>query len=216
MNPTTMTYIRREALPEKLVRSKLFWIFSMLLLFAYPIVRSIYRELPPPLPVYYRVPPFEFINEFNQPFGSKDLNGKIYLASFAFTSCPTICPGLMEKMQVIQKRVRGLGTKIALVTFTVDPENDTPAVLHKYARGFRANPHVWNFVTGTRQQLHSLLVEGYKVPMGEYEEIRGKVDNEDVSLMDIAHTGKILLVDTIGNVRGSLLYRQTKHRQIDD
>ena len=155
------------------------------------------------MPRYYQIPSFELTNEFGHPFGSKNLEEKIYLASFAFTSCATICPGLMEKLKVIQKRVRGLGDKIAIVTFTVDPENDTPKVLHKYARNLRANPHIWNFLTGERGRLKSLLVEGYKVPMGdEAEEFVGKVDGHAVSLMDIAHTGKIVLVDKNSYVRG--------------
>ena len=212
MTSTTAEHIRNDFFIERWVRSKLFWFLSLTFLFTYPIVRSIYRELPPELPKYYQVPSFELVNEFGTPFGSKNLEDKIYLASFAFTTCPTICPGLMEKMKVIQKRVRGLGDKIALVTFSVDPENDTPDVLHKYARGLRANPHIWNFLTGETKELKSLLVDGYKVPMGETEEFVGKVDGNDVSLMDIAHTGKILLVDRDGYVRG---YYSTEQTSID-
>ena len=209
-----VAHIRQEYWFERWVQSKLFWCVTLSFLFAYPIVRSIYRELPPELPKYYKVPAFELTNEFGKPFGSENLDGKIYLASFAFTSCPTICPGLMEKIKVIQKRVRGLGDKIALVTFTVDPENDTPDVLHKYARGLRANPHIWNFLTGETAALRSLLVEGYKVPMGDEEEFRGKVDGEEVTMMDIAHTGKILLVDQRGHVRGHYSTDQTSIDQM--
>lgn len=202
MNTATHEYIRNYSPIHRLVRSKVFWILSMLLLFTYPIVRSVYRELPPDLPVYFRVPPFELTNEFGKPFGSKNLNGKVYMASFAFTSCPSICPALMEKMQLIQKRIRGLGTKAALVTFSVDPENDTPKILYKYARNLRSNPYVWSFITGPREKMRKLLVEGYKVPMGEAEPMTGKVDGEEVTMMDIAHSGKIVLVDKNGDVRG--------------
>ena len=213
MTVATTTYIRRDNLLERWVQSKLFWSLTLSFLFIYPIVRSIYRELPPELPRYYQIPSFELINEFGQPFGNKNLENKIYLASFAFTSCATICPGLMEKLKIIQKRVRGLGNKIAIVTFTVDPENDTPKVLHKYARSLRANPHIWSFLTGERKQLKSLLVGGYKVPMGEEaEEFIGKVDGNDVSLMDIAHTGKIVLVDKNGYARG---YYSTDDTSVD-
>ena len=208
----TAEYVRKDIFIERWVRSKIFWIVSISFLFVYPIVRSIYRELPPELPKYYQVPRFELTNEFGHSFGSKNLEGKIYLASFAFTTCPTICPGLMEELKVIQKRVRGLGDKIAIVTFTVDPENDTPEVLHKYARSMRANPHIWSFLTGEPKQMKSLLVEGYRVPMGEIEEFVGKVDGNNVSLMDIAHTGKILLVDKDAYVRG---YYSTEQTSVD-
>ena len=208
----TAEYVRNEFFIERWVGNKLFWLLSLSFLFFYPIVRSIYRELPPELPKHYSIPSFELTNEFGQPFGSKNLEGKVYLASFAFTACPTICPGLMEKLKIIQKRVRGLGDKIAMVTFTVDPENDTSPVLHKYARNLRANPHIWNFLTGDTVRMRALLVEGYRVPMGEAEEFVGKVDGSEVSLMDIAHTGKVVLVDRVGYVRG---YYSTDKASVD-
>ncbi len=197
-----ITFIRQETKFERMIRSPWFWIFSVLFLFTYPVLRSVVRKLPPPNPVIGQVPAFSLTNEFGKTFGSKDLKGKSYLASFAFTSCPTTCPALMQNLQKVQKRIRGLGQKVAIVTFTVDPENDKPEVLFQHSRKYKSNPYIWTFLTGEKEAVRELLVDGFKVPMGEEEEFVGKVDNRDVTLFDIAHTTKLVLVDGRGGIRG--------------
>jgi len=187
---------------HNLVRSKWFWLFFWLFSFSFPIVKTLVRELPPPLPIYGQVPEFQLTNEFGKPFGSSDLKGKFYIANFMFTSCPTTCPKLMETMDTVQKRIKGLGTKAAIVSFSVDPSNDTPDVLYKYARKRNSNPYVWNFLTGERATISKLLVDGFKVPMGNKEKIVRTVGNDQVSLMDIVHSEKVVLVDNFGQIRG--------------
>ena len=63
----------------------------------------------------------------------------------------------LDKMQKIQKRVRGLGTKVTILSFTVDPDNDTPKVLFKLARDRGANPFIWKFITGKKRVLKNFL-----------------------------------------------------------
>ncbi|MCF8058289.1 MAG: SCO family protein [Bacteriovoracaceae bacterium] len=202
MTTDTLSYIREESFVQKLVRIKLFWIFFFLITFSYPIYRSMNRELPPELPRLGKVPAFSLTNGFGKPFGSKDLEGRIYMASFMFTSCPTTCPGLIERMKVAQKRLKGLGQKVALLSISVDPAFDTPEVLFKYARKTKANPYVWHFLTGERKDLRALLIDGFKVPMGEKEPVEGVVGLEKVSLLDIVHSEQLVLVDTEGMIRG--------------
>lgn len=202
---TTQTmpgYFRDDNWFQKMMRMKTFWILFWCFLFSYPVYRSLNRQLPPPLPVYYSVPEFSLTNEFNKPFGSADLKGKFYIANFMFTSCPTSCPALMDKMDLIQKRIRGLGTKAAIVTFTVDPTHDTPAVLFKYARKRNTNPYVWNFLTGTKADLEKILINGFKVPMGNKEPVTKLLDTKTITLMDIVHSDRVVLVDTKGQIRG--------------
>lgn len=181
---------------KKIVTSKLFWIIFCGFFFGYPLWKSINRELPPPLPAIYQLPTYKLTNQFGKPFGTEELKGKIYIASFFFTSCPTVCPKLMDEKKKIQHRVRGLGTKVALVTYTVDPETDTPDVLNKRAEKLQANPHIWNFLTGTEQELEAVIVGGFKTAMGNKEEFG------EASLYDIAHSQKFVLVDAKGQVRG--------------
>jgi protein SCO1/2 len=210
---TTMTsYVRDDNWFQKLVRMKSFWLIFWILSFSYPVYRSLNRVLPPPLPIYYQVPDFSLTNEFKKPFGSKDLKGKFYIANFMFTSCPSSCPALMDKMDIIQKRIRGVGTKAAIVTFTVDPDTDTPEVLFKYARKRNTNPFIWNFLTGTKADLQKIVVDGYKVPMGNKEAVSKKLGAQTITLMDIAHSEKVVLVDDQGQIRG---YYSTDKVELD-
>ena len=202
MEQVLKTYYREDNFFYKLIRKKSFWLVFWLLSFSYPIYRSINIELPPPLPVYYQVPEFKLTNEFGKSFGSTELKGKYYIANFMFTTCPTTCPALMEKMDSVQKRIRGLGDKAQIVTFTVDPDTDTPDVLYKFARKRNTNPYIWNFLTGSEADLQKIVVDGFKVPMGQKSPIEKVVGDQKVTLMDIVHTEKVVLVDTKGQIRG--------------
>ncbi|MBY0416428.1 MAG: SCO family protein [Bdellovibrionales bacterium] len=213
MTTTTLPgYFREDNLFQRLIRKKSVWLIFWILSFSYPVYRTLTRTLPPPLPVYYQVPEFTLTNEFGKPFGSKELMGKFYIANFMFTSCPTTCPALMNKMDLVQKRIRGLGTKAAIVTFTVDPEVDTPETLYKYARKRHSNPFIWNYLTGSQADLEKIVISGYKVPMGKKESIEKQLDTEKVTLFDIAHSEKLVLVDDKGQIRG---YYGTERVEMD-
>lgn len=212
MAQTATGYYREDNWFQKLIRRKTFWLIFWILSFSYPVYRTLNRTLPPPLPVYYQVPEFSLTNEFGKPFGSKELQGKYYIANFMFTSCPTTCPALMAKMDLVQKRIRGLGTKAAIVTFTVDPEVDTVEVLYKYARKRHSNPFIWNYLTGSKADLEKIVIDGFKVPMGKKEPIEKQVAEEKVTLFDIAHSEKLVLVDDKGQIRG---YYGTERVEMD-
>jgi len=199
---------RSNTFIEKLVTSKLFWTVFILFTFSYPIIRSVNRELPPPLPVLKKLPEFKLTNGFNKPYGSKELKGRAYIANFIFTTCPSSCLRLTKEMEKIQKRIRGLGQKVALISFTVDPITDKPEVLYKYARKRRANPHIWTFLTGEKEAMKKVVIDGFEVPMGEREESEMMLEGETITMFDIAHTEKFALVDHDGNVRG--YYDSTK------
>ena len=122
---------RDNSILERVVGKKPFWLILASFLFFFPLVRSFKRSLPPPLPQLYKLPEYNLINSFGKPYGSGDLKGRVYIANFMFTSCPTVCPKQMEKLRKIQKRLRGMGKKVAIMTFSVHPEIDTPKVLYK-------------------------------------------------------------------------------------
>jgi protein SCO1/2 len=188
------TFKREPNFIAKLVASKMFWFLSITFLFAYPVTKSVLRQLPDELPVLGQLPHFQFVAENGENFGTDNLNGKVYVANFMFTTCTTSCPVLLKKVQTVQHRMRGVLDRAAIVSFTVDPVTDTPKVLFDKAREFKANPYVWRFVNGPMEETKKLLVDGFKVPMGE-KEIAG-------SVMDVAHSNKLVLVDQKGQIRG--------------
>jgi protein SCO1 len=197
-------YLRSSHFLERMVRSPWFWVFFLTFGFSFPIYKSLNRTLPPELPVIAQVPEYELINENGEAFGSKNLRGRIYLANFVFTRCPSVCPKMLTQLEKIQKRVRGTGHKVAIVTFTVDPAHDTPAVLFETARNRKANPHVWTFLTGSdKDALFKLYRDGFKVGV-----------EETTSIFDIAHSEKIILVDTDGRIRGYYPFEEHSINQL--
>ncbi len=91
---------------------------------------------------YGTVPLFQLINQNGQPFGSAQLNGKIWIADFVFTTCPGPCPMISTRMSELQKPLEK--TDVHLVSFTVDPAKDTPKVLRGYAEKLHAEPGRWD------------------------------------------------------------------------
>lgn len=187
-------FSRKSNVIEKLVSSKLFWALMCGFLFAYPLTKSIKRMLPAELPVLSKVPDFRFTDENGESYGTNELKGKVYIANFMFTSCTTSCPLLLKQVQTVQHRLRGVIDRAAIVSFTVDPETDTSKVLFAKAREMRANPVVWRFLTASVADVKKLLIEGFKVPVGEKE-----VAN---NIMDVGHSNKLVLVDQDGMIRG--------------
>lgn len=187
-------FFRDSNFIERLVSKKIFWVLAVGFFFIYPMARSFNRQLPPELPVYGILPQYEFTEENGKPFGTNELKGKIYIANFMFTSCQTACPLLLQKVQTVQHRLRGVVDRAAIVSFTVDPQTDSTSVLYNKARELKANPNVWRFVTASMSEIKKLLVDGFKVPMGD----KALANN----VMDVAHSNKLVLVDQEGRIRG--------------
>lgn len=167
-----------------LVVSPRFWLLFFALVIVGPIGRTLLREMPKPPEVKYQLPAFELVNERGEPFGSEQLAGKVYVASFIYTYCSGPCPNITKKMAKIQHRSRNLAGAFHLVTFTVDPENDTPERLAEYAKKIPSSPTRWTFLTGPEKQVESLVRTGFKLASG------------------IDHSGYLVLVDQRGGIRG--------------
>lgn len=143
-----------------------------------------------PLPSFSAVPNFDLVNQDAQPFGSRQLAGKIWIADFIFTTCPGPCPIISTRMSELQKPLAQ--TDVHLVSFSVDPEKDTPEVLRTYAGKLRKQPFRWDFLTGSRQAINSLSIEGFKLGLSEGEQPEsGPV-----------HSTRFVLVDRRGTIRG--------------
>lgn len=112
------------------------------------------------LETLYDVPSFELTDQDGKPFGKKDLNGKIWIAAFVFTHCAGPCPRMTSKMAALQKEIAR--PDVSFLSFTVDPERDTPGVLKKYASQFGADELRWKFLTGSKEAMHDVAA-GMKV-----------------------------------------------------
>jgi len=139
-----------------------------------------------PLPVYWQVPPFQLTSQAGQPFDSKSLDGHIWVADFIYTNCPGPCPRMSAQMRGVQSAVENM-PGVTLVSFTVDPKNDKPAVLAAYATRYHAEPGRWFFLTGDQASLEALCRNGFKL---------GDVDGS------MTHSTRFVLVDRHSRVRG--------------
>lgn len=160
------------------------------------LIRPLLRREPPPPPVLHQVPAFELVDADGQPFGSQELRGHVYVANFFFTRCPSICPPLMQGMARLQARYRDAGLDvIRLVSISADPTYDTPSRLRAAQASYGADPTRWRLLTGTPDAIRALAVKGFQVAHGEAVDTGG-------GTFDIAHTGKLMLVDPQGGLRG--------------
>jgi protein SCO1/2 len=189
-----------------LVASPAFWIIVLGLIFVVPIGRSIAlaRDLPKPPAMRIPLPEFELTDQRGERFGLANLRGKIWVADFVFTSCPTVCPKLTRRMLEIQSRGKNLGDHFHLVSFTVDPENDTPERLLAYSQSFKINQRRWSFLTGPLGEIETTVVGGFKIAMGKEEQEDG--------IFNVFHGERLVLVDDAGAIRG---YYEANDEDID-
>lgn len=94
------------------------------------------------------VPEFEFVNQEGESFGLKDLEGEWWIADFIFTNCTTVCLPMTANMAKLQEMMKEEGIDAQLVSFSVDPDFDTPEILKAYGESYKADFSNWNFLTG--------------------------------------------------------------------
>ena len=142
------------------------------------------------LPVMSTVPDFTLIERSSREVKYQDLAGKVWIADFVYTSCGGMCPIMTEKMRKLQDT---LPADIRLVSFSVDPEVDTPAVLTEYAKKYGADPNRWLFLTGSKESLYTLSKDGFKLAVE---------DSGGTELEPITHSSRFALIDQQGRIRG--------------
>jgi protein SCO1/2 len=142
-----------------------------------------------------QVPSFSFVDQEGRPFGSANLQRKVTVAAFMFTRCPTICPRITATMQELQTRAKQQNVPIHWVSFSVDPENDTAAVLAQYAAERRLDLTTWSFVTGDTAQIREVAEQGFKIAA------EGKAE-ATAEHFGISHGSHLVLVDQQGQIRG--------------
>ncbi|HCU24422.1 MAG TPA: hypothetical protein DF383_05330, partial [Deltaproteobacteria bacterium] len=126
----------------------------------------------PALPVLGEISEFHLTTQEGRSFSKSDMAGKIWVANFIFTSCAGTCPLLTERMKKLQTSLNaGMENPerapLHFVSFSVDPERDTPEVLQEYAKRHDVDLSNWTFLTGPFEEVSRTVVKGFKVSMGK-------------------------------------------------
>ncbi len=147
------------------------------------------------LPVLGEVPKLTMTDQSGKVFTNDTLRGKVWAAAFVFTRCPSACPRVTKAMRGVQKDAAARGVALHLVSFSVDPDNDTPAVLRAYATEYQADLKTWSFVTGDVDGVRKAAEQGFKIA------VDGNADPQKPSF-GITHGTELVLVDQNQKIRG--------------
>lgn len=155
------------------------------------------KEHPRRLPTYgnpgHKVGRFSFLNQDGKVITEKDVEGKIYVVEYFFTTCQGICPIMNDNMVSVYNAFKN-DNEIAILSHTVDPEIDTVAQMKKYSLKFDAEPARWMFLTGEKDSLYKMAVDDYLIPVAD--------STVEKITPEFIHTQKFVLIDKEKNVRG--------------
>ena len=138
-----------------------------------------------------KVGDFEFTNQDNKLLSSDFVEGKVWVACYFFTTCPTICPKMIAGMGDIQQAFPN-EDQLRMVSFTVDPDKDTPEVLKEYASIRKINTAQWNLVTGSKKDLYKYA----------RKELTLLATDGDGGPQDFIHSDRLVLIDQNNHIRG--------------
>lgn len=142
-------------------------------------------------PLNWPIEDFTFTDQNGEEFGKKELKGKIWMADFVFTNCDTICPPMTHNMTKLQKMAKEEGIEnVEFISFSVDPEVDTPEVLNDYGGKFDLDFSNFHFLTGYSQSfIETFALENFKT-------LVKKPENEE----QVIHQSYFYLVDQEGTI----------------
>jgi len=153
--------------------------------------------------VYHSIADFAFVNQVGDTIRKEDMVGKIYLAAFFFTTCPTICPVMKKEMLRVYEQFKG-DPNFRILSHSIDPSHDTQAVLKDYAEKLGVpDAATWNFLTGDQEKIFEIGQTSYLTTTMA----------DDMEPGGFLHSGAFLLVDQQGRIRG--VYDGTKTDQVD-
>ena len=140
----------------------------------------------------HTIAPFSFTNQDGKTITNKDFEGKIYVADFFFTTCPSICPILAKNMLSVQEKYKD-DAAIKLVSHSVMPWVDSVEVLKEYAMNKNVISDKWHLLTGDRDEIYDLARTSY---FADEDFVKTKDESEFI------HTENVLLIDKKGRIRG--------------
>lgn len=159
------------------------------------------RAIPDKPLTFGAIPDFELIERSGRTVTRADLDGQIWIADFIFTNCGGTCPMMTYQMTKLDK---ALPQSVRLVSFTVDPTRDTPEVLSQYAAKNNVEGNRWLFLTGERDSLYRLALEGFHLTVD---------DTIGTPVEPITHSSRFALIDAEGEIRN--YYNGTSLESVD-
>ena len=159
--------------------------------------------------VFQTIPSFNLTDETGKTFDSNSLKGKIYVTSFFFTRCGTICPKISSQLSRVQDTFHQ-DPEVQLLSISVDPKFDQPEKLALYAKRFDANKGQWHFLTGEKKVIYPLVLKGFHVPLADASEYDAAIKHPDETFI---HSERLVLVDKEGVIRG--FYDGTDKKEVD-
>lgn len=161
--------------------------------------------------VPYSIPPYQFTDQDGKLLSSKDMKGKLYVANFFFTSCPSICPAMNYNLKQVQDRFLGY-EHIYFLSFTVDPEHDSVPVLKEYESKIGAVNGRWHFLTGDKDSIYATAKDFFLNAMEDSTAAGGFLHSEYLVLVD--WEGRIRSRrDDLGNLKA--VYNGTSPEEIN-
>ncbi len=151
---------------------------------------------------FHTIPDFALLNQNGDTITQKDYEGKIYVADFFYTTCPSFCPKLTNSLERVQKATLN-DDEIMLASFSVTPNIDTVEQLKRYAEKNGVITGKWNLLTGSKKEIYNLARKGYCVVKS----------NGDGGKYDMIHTENLVLIDKEKRIRG--FYDGTNPEEVD-
>ncbi len=157
-------------------------------------------------PILAQVGDFQLQDQTGTNFGTEQLRGRVWIANFIFTRCPTLCPRVTKRMAEFEAATSTLAES-RLVSFSIDPDYDTPEVLARYAKQYRANEARWHFLTGPFEEIKNAVEKGLNVTIAD---ARHRLDlKKHQNISTVLHGTRFVLIDEKLQIRG---YYDVKHQ----
>ena len=180
-----------------LLKDKRFWLFITFGVII--LVVSLRRQdnKKSELPILGKLIDFQLTDQNGEIFSKEDLLGKVWVADFIFTTCAGPCPVMSGQFAELQSRFSN-APDLNLLSISVNPDYDSPEILREYGGRYGANYNKWRFLTGDREAIHELAVDGFKV---------GSVEDP------IFHSTRFILLDDKARIRGYYISSELEEMQ---
>ena len=142
--------------------------------------------------IFHSIPKWRYLTQDSVFLNSEDINDKVWIADFFFTYCPTICPPMTKAMRSVNDSLRAYQRDLKFLSFTIDPDRDTPERLRLYRKRHEITADNWFFLTGDEDETHVLGVEGFQIHANADGNAPG----------GFAHSPNFVLIDKNQHIRG--------------